>query len=228
MIKIYTNLKQLNKSGEYLKTRGVDFKYIGTNVFSLCQYNPSIIISNDKEEMEGACALNYPLIRFIGKNLNPPCESINIPDNFLYDVPSIKSIQHLLGYIEKTCDISYISDFSRPCTTEDMGFYYKLNYLGNTKLVGNISNINQVASRLSENEIYKFCLMGKVCALREDDKNFLLPILYLNTPCITDFEHPYCYHIDEINTVDLKPIDGQVEYARKFCVKSFWDSINIT
>jgi hypothetical protein len=226
MIKIYTNLKQLKRSDEYLHTVGVDFKYINTNVFSLCQYRPNIIISNDKEEMENACLLHYPLIRFIGKNLNFPCENVDIPDNFLYNscYPDKTYFKSVLDHIKKPYDIAYISSYNRPCTLKDTSFYYKLSYLGNTKLVGNLSNTNQIANRLSELEIIRFCTYGKVCAFTEEDKEFILPILNHNIPCITDFEHDYCYHIDKIDTINLNPIDGQVEYANKYCIKSFWNN----
>lgn len=206
-MKIFTNCLQLRLSGDYLYNIDIEFLFSKTNVFTLAQYQPNIIITEDTYEAEQA-SQKYPDIKFIGPEFSFPNYKCDIPKGLLDE---LSVINNKAGAVFQKCDISYFNTQRE----ENLIFIKKLQSLGNVKIIGEGYSpdecIKKYPKRLSPC-FYKFGKYGAATDLEE-----MYKILFMDIPCITNADMNYCYNGYKLNDIlDLHPIKNQVIYA--------WDS----
>jgi hypothetical protein len=226
-MKILTNLKQLRNIDKYNK----DSAYIDTNVYTLCQDNPLIIISGDNEEIEHAF-YDYPNIKFIGPNLTFPNKKLSVPKDLLDERLLSSNIT-----LERKCfEIAYI------CKNKSCPYIKKLSSIGNLKIMGPIINVNTIYESISEYRIVPFYKLAKICFVT-DFESALLALnthgVCIGTPQVAE-QCEYVISIDDINSrselLNVFAEYGQTDYAEKlisviqythkFSYKTFFENLS--
>lgn len=183
---IRTNLKQLRNISMYNK----DYGYKDTNVFTLCQDNPDIIIC-DNENESTAAYLEYPHISFFGHNFKYPNKSINIP-NALLDERLLSSNVFIA---RKEFEIAYI------CQTRSCPHIKKLSSLGNLKIMGPTKNINTIFESINEARIVPFYRLAKSCFVTDMESALIalsVSRLCIGTPEVAN----QCEYVVDINSLN--------------------------
>lgn len=210
---ILTNHQPLELSTDYLKNINIQFRYINSNVFSLTNYNPDIILSNDKEEVELA-SKKFPTIKFIGENLDFPNFDMKLPD-YLLDELSLKIKTDIHFH---PSDITYFNSGGK----ENYKFICQLKNLGNLRICGNGFCCDEASKSLPQRltcELYK---TSDVCAA--DNYQEILKILYMGKKCITNLSFDFCEHVDN-RSLNLEIDPAQIEFAKKYRHTVFWANV---
>lgn len=212
-MKIISNIYSLRNSGPYLRNIGVEFSYMNTNVFSICEHEPNIIVTNNGHEAINAQE-EYPNIIFIGKDLPFPSYDFLIPDALLDELTSLSKDNDTFSFPK--CEIA-LSCFT---AINNDNFIFKLKSLGNLKILGNALSIDSINIPSSNKISPMFYNASKVCA--GYDKEEILKILFINKPCIVEGYSPYTYNINSVRSLNLQPIKGQVMYAWQYSHTNLW------
>lgn len=221
-MKILTNLKQLRNIDKY----NPNCAYIDTNVFTLCQENPNIIISGDGQEIYEAF-YDYPNISFIGPNLPPPNKHLDIPKVLLDE----RLLTTNVVLARKSFEIGYI------CKTKTCPYIKKLSSLGNLKIMGPIKNINTIYENINESMVVPFYKLSKIPFATDLESAILA--LNVRGKCIgtPEISEQCCYvtNIENIKTredlLDLLDVDTNrildiLNYTYNLSYKTFFENLS--
>lgn len=201
-MKIATNIRSLRNSGPYFNQIGIEFIYLNTNIYTLINYKPDVLMVNNCPEAMSA-SVDYPDIKFIGDGYEFPNYQFKFPDALLNELSVLQNND--ITFPE--CDISYVTSSGK----DNELFIYKLKALGNLKIAGPSSCIDTVHTYKNSNMsplIYKH---SKYCAA--DNEEEILKILFMNKPCITNIRYPNTYFIDNVKLNEILPTKTQVHFA---------------
>lgn len=226
-MKILTNLKQLSNIDKYNKNSS----YIDANVFTLCQYNPTIIISADKDEVDEAF-YDYPNIKFIGPGLNFPNRNLNVPAALLDE----RLLTSNITLERKSFEIGYI------CKRKSCPYINKLSRLGNLKIMGPVININTIYENINDSIIAPFYKLAKICFVTDLESALL--VLNMSGKCLgTPEVVAQCQYVDSIDSISCRDdllnliesyanpssiarrLDA-MEYSRGLSYKAFFENLS--
>lgn len=214
---ILTNCKALRYSEDYLKNINLDFKYFDTNVFTLVNFSPDIIVSNDSEEMVRA-SNKYPAIKFVGPDLKFPNYHFNIPDFLLDEICLTNRYQQKPDFPQ--CDISYFNEFG----IDKYELICKLRGLGNTKIAGQGFCCDELIKNFPQRLTPKLYESSRFVAASTGEE--ILKALFLGKPCISDINFKYVTHIDSIsNLSQANWVGGEPEFAWQYSHTNVWSTI---
>lgn len=211
-MKILTNNYSLRYSKDYLRNIDIDFEYINTGVFALCEHSPDFIISNNYHEIQAA-SKKYPSIVFISDNLKFPNIAYSVPQALLDEI-SIMS-QHNLKC--QPCDIAYFNNGGR----DNIPFIQQLQQLGNTKIMGPGYCNDELDKSFPQRLTPAFYKKAKVVAV--SSKEEALKGLFMSMPVISSMVIPYTYQ--NVSSIQLSARANQVEYAWGLSHTNVWSEI---
>ena len=157
-MRICTNLPQLYKIQKYYN----NCIYKPTNLHTLCEDNPDIIICKETDKEEGLAVFqSYPQVIVCGKGFHRPLVDVDIPEALLDKNLILESERNIgvkkwslnrkafeVGYIVRGNPSSYIN---------------KIQNLSNLKLMGPVINIDTIYEKVESEKIYAFYKLSKIC-----------------------------------------------------------------
>ena len=222
-MKIKTNIVELADATMFLARNNISLEvHRGLSCFEMAQRNkPEIIIHSDKDQCNLA-SLEYPDIKFVGpgakENLAFDWTPKHGVDTELLDATKLHTIHSHCSFVnlkneENKLFIKRIECIGLPINVWGSGF--------------GISQINDTQGIPNKGTVYK---NSKICA--SDNPGDCFKILYLEKPCITNYDMAYCNNIYKIT--DFKEISlfkDQKKFAEsnhwRFIFKEFFDTLGM-